>query len=388
MWRRARRIGGAAAVLAVFLAVGAGLASARTGQDEFVRCTKCGDRGARPCGEHRGLELAVENDVLYCSAIAGCAACGGAGWIDCPQCANRAVEERLAAKLAGLSARRAALAVLDAEMGWPLRVLESAHFVVVCELGVQKIDKRKVAPHEVAHLYAARLERLFADYCRILGVAESEFAQKPRIMLWANVQDHERAALRFCHEAAGAGVKLLGVDPTYSVAGTRALFADDELLHRNVVHNTTHLLLSHQRPILWIGNQKGGWADEGLAHWFEDLTWGRCDNFCFEEVNTIYGFKGGQWRVPVRRIVVAGEVPSLPELFEQNTTMLSPEQHAVSFSLVDYLAGRDATRLNRLLVHLREKMSTRDALRADFDLSVLELEEEWRAWVLATYPAR
>ena len=46
-------------------------------EDDFVRCTRCKNVGARPCGEHEKEECELEHNVLYCSAIGLCETCGG-----------------------------------------------------------------------------------------------------------------------------------------------------------------------------------------------------------------------------------------------------------------------------------------------------------------------
>ena len=90
---------------------------------------------------------------------------------------------------------------------------------------------------------------------------------------------------------ASGGVKLMGSTPRYTVCGNKQHFQDDEKLHRNIVHSTTHLLLSCLAPPGWVGNLKGGWMDEGLAHFYEDRYWGICDNYCYQEQNTNVDFK-------------------------------------------------------------------------------------------------
>jgi hypothetical protein len=44
--------------------------------------------------------------------------------------------------------------------------------------------------------------------------------------------------------------------------------------------------------------------------------------------------------------------------------------------------------LNELARQLRKRAETRDALQRVYKLSVLELEQQWKAWVVANYPLR
>ncbi len=357
-------------------------------EDPFVRCTRCRNLGRRPCPEHDRADCELEGNAVLCSATWPCGTCGGTGWLECPHCENPAVETRLAARRARIPALAAEYAYFEADLGRPLTLAVTDHFALVWDVERAKVGKRVLSQHALLHLYVDRLERVRRDYVSALQVADDAFLHRSRVLVWSNQADHQAGALRYCNQAFRNGTRLLGLHPTYSVPAVPDLFADDELLHRNLVHNVVHLLLSHQAPIHWMGVTKGGWADAGLAHWFEDRYFERCDNYCYQEQDTNADFRGGKWKPAVRRMVARGEAPPLAELFRQNTDTLSLEQHAVAFSLIDHLLDRDGAKLNALLIGLREKRETRDALRAAFDTTPLELETQWKAWVLDTYPAR
>jgi hypothetical protein len=174
----------------------------------------------------------------------------------------------------------------------------------------------------------------------------------------------------------------------YSVLGNKANFEDDEQLHRNLVHNVAHLLLAHQDPSMWIGNIKGGWVDEGVAHWFEEKYFGVCDNYCYQEQNTNHDFKGGKWKPVVRKMVATGDLASVADVMTRTTDELLLPMHALSFSYVDFLLATDGAKFNLVCRDLRRKVASRDALSKHFQMNLLEFEEKWKAWVLATYPLR
>jgi len=357
-------------------------------EDDFVRCTRCKNVGARPCGEHEKGACELEGNVLYCSAIGLCETCGGTAWVDCPHCENPATEARLAAKREAAPALAAGLAYFEQDLGRPLLHAESPHFVIVWDVESMKVGKKRLAAHELMHLYVDHLELLYTDYTTTLGVEDDEFTQKSRILIWLNSIDHADASRRYCDQTAPAGVKLMGIDPTFSVPYLKNLFRNEEVFRRYVIHNTTHLLLSHQEPLRWMGENKGGWGDAGLAHWFEDRYFDVCDVYCYTEADTRQGFKGGRWKVKVRKLVSSDEAPSLAGLFQKNTDGLTLDEHAVAFSLVDYLIAFDPEKLNLVFKQLREKKPTRDVLKQVYGLNPIQLEERWSAWVLATYPSR
>jgi hypothetical protein len=326
--------------------------------------------------------------VLFCSFLDGCALCGGTGWLDCDRCESPEAEARNAKKRAALPAVAAGLKPLDEAMKRPLRKAESPHFVLVWEVDELKVDKRRLDAHELLHLYVRRMEELYAAYTTTFGVADTDFKEKSKLFVWSYLPDHLEASKVFCGNSAERGVKLMGGSTAYSVAGIKRFFKDDEALHRNLVHSTAHLLLSHQRPSNWIGQIKGGWADAGVAHWFEDKFFGICDNYCYQEVDTMADFKGGVWRPAVRKLVALGEASPVAVVMQKNTTVLAPSEHALAFSYVDFLIATDAAKTNRLLMRLREKVETRDAMQEHFGWNLLQFEAAWKAWVLETYPAR
>ena len=137
-----------------------------------------------------------------------------------------------------------------------------------------------------------------------------------------------------------------------------------------------------------MGNVRGGWADAGLAHWFEDRYFEVCDNYCYQESDTAGGVKGGNWKPAVHKLVLKEKAPSLSGLFQENTETLTPDQHMVAFSLMDYLIAQDAKQVNKLLTRLRNKVTTRDALDEVYGTNALRLEQAWQDWVRETYPAR
>jgi len=352
------------------------------------RCIQCKQVGLLPCGEHRGLDLELEHDVLYCSYVAGCETCGGTGFVDCDRCENHAAEKRDAEKRAALGKVEEGLKPLDEAMKRELRKAESEHFVLVWEIDDLKVGRKRLDAHELLHLYLARMEELYDAYTTTFGVQEPEFKQKFKLFVWSFLPDHLEASKVFCGSSAEKGVKMMGANPAYSVAGIKRFFKGDEELHRNLVHSATHLLTSHQRPSYWVGQTKGGWADEGVSHWFEDKFFGVCDNYCYQEVNTTANFKGGKWRPAVRKLVASDDAAPAASVMQKNTTILTPAEHALAFSYVDFLIAKDAAKMNTLFQRLRSKVELRDALQETFGWNVLQFEAAWKAWVLETYPTR
>lgn len=355
---------------------------------QVANCKVCGGSGREPCPKHVKAECAWEDEVRYCSFAAKCAECGGAAFVACKKCASDATRQALAHKRERIEIEREKLASYDETMKRVLRKGATDHFTLVLELDSLRVEKRSAQSHELLHLYLRRLEKLYADYCELMGASDGDFRERFQVFIWYLDPDQTKASLAFCAQSAPAGVKLMGAQARYSTAANKRWFATDEHLHRNLLHMVSHLILSHETPPEWIGNQKGGWAEEGLGHWFEYQTFARCDNYCFQEQDLSNDYKGGDYKVMCRKLVAAGDAPSLASVFERNSDNLSRNEHIVAFSCVDYLISLDSRKFGKVCTELRRKLSTREALQTHFGLTPIELERRWKEWVLETYPTQ
>jgi len=358
-------------------------------QVPWQTCTRCDATGKLCCEKHEDPQCSGEEEVLYCSVIAGCGACGGSGFVPCEACVNPEARKWLEERRERVRQREAGLRSIDDTMGRPLRKAETAHFVFVWEMEGIKVEKRRVEPHEALHLYSRRMESLFADYLRTLATDDAQFREKTWVFVWFLPKDHVDGSRKFCEVSpTKGGVKLMGIHSRYSILGNRNEFRTDEQLHRNIVHSVSHLLLSAQRPTAWIGNMKGGWLDEGLAHWFEDRVCGICDNYCMQEDNPNVSFEKGRYRFGIRKLVAKGDLPSISEITSKNVDTLTVEMNAIVFSYVDYLIPMGGEKLDALVKKLKNKVPAGEAVREVYGMNLLELEERWKAWVLETYPTR
>jgi hypothetical protein len=86
--------------------------------------------------------------------------------------------------------------------------------------------------------------------------------------------------------------------------------------------------------------------------------------------------------------VQAGKNPSLAELCAKRTDQLQGSDHSFAWSIADFLLASGPPKVTDLMVRLKEKTELREALRAVYGKSVFELERDWKAYVLANYPAR
>ena len=371
------------------LSAGGALASQEAGPS----CRACANHGSQPCTKH-GKQLGPEGDPLVrlCSVAAECKACGGALGVDCKQCQNTAVEEALRARQQlvhdWLEQRRKSV---DAAIGHPVMHLETTHVDLAFGLRALTVGKTKVEPHALMHLYAQRIEALRDSFRTTLELTEEDLPGRLRVYMFHDNKDHGVIGPRETGlgSARSIGLKQRGPQFVYSMWQDPRSVAGDEALLRNIVHNVTHLLLSQMSTVMWIGNRKHGWVDEGLAHWFEDRVDGRCTNYCYEEVLTMpgAGWKNGVWRPPVRKLLEDGALPSFAQLATRNTDQLVFEEHAAAFAYVDFLlSSQGGARFRDLIRALKAGTETRDALQAIYKWNPLTIEEPFRAWIREHYP--
>lgn len=357
-----------------------------------VACRFCGSDGHKPCTKHNKKALELEVGAEHCSVAVECSRCSGTLTIDCKICTNpasdKAAGQRGSAAAKWLSARRAAV---DQHIsGKETLHARSAHVDLAFSIRPLTVGRKKLGTHELMHRYLDRIEGLRTRFMEVFELTDKDFSARLQIYMFDNCVDHQLLAPRV---AGGGGraqsMKLMGVEAIYCMCHERRAMRGDEEIHRNVVHNVTHLLISNMLPEVWLGNRKHGWIDAGVAHWFEEQLTGKCTNFCYEEVGISGGFKGGMWRAPVRKYAETGQLVPFTTVAKLNTDQLLGQHHAQVFAYVDFLIATRGGKAFAAFVRLAKKgKSTRDALRKTLGLSMLGFDEEFVAWVKETYPLR
>jgi hypothetical protein len=369
------------------------LAAAAPAQDNpSAGCQNCLGTGSLPCRQH-GKLLDKEKGVQFCSVASECKACSGALQVDCKQCRNPKVEDELAARIKLVQDWRQdrKTKVDDVAKGQPLLHLVTAHFDLSYGLRPLTIGKDKLDPHTCMHIYAERLEALRAQFVELLGVGDKEQVGRLQVFMQRDLQGHQNLAPVVTDGLGGGvavGVKVMGLLSVYCMWQEPRSLPDDEAVHRNIVHNVSHLLLCNLKPEGVLYDKHAGWIDEGFAHWWEDKITGKCSNFCYEEVLMQPGasFKGGHWRPAVRRMVDEGKLTSFATLAAKNTDQLDFPEHAESFALVDWLLTvHGGAKFKTFAVMLKSGKATRDALQAVYGLAPLAVDNEFTTWVKANY---
>ncbi|MCK6447381.1 MAG: hypothetical protein L6Q99_13400 [Planctomycetes bacterium] len=345
-------------------------------------CKACDDTGLVACPVCAKQRCTNQRELTFCS-LARCKSCGGTQRSEC-KC-SVAPKEDLAAKLAALDAWRTKFPAEVAEfMGREVAVAEAPHFVLVWD--VPKVDhKRGATLHAALHLYLDRLEEFHARFAADVGANDKDFSAKTVAMVWAREADQEKASPKWTLQPSNTESKLMGRAPVFSVFYDKGHMHEEYELHQALVHQATHCLLSNVWNGVWSGNIKGGWVDEGLAHWYENALFDGVRHYCYVEADTLVDFKFGKWEATVRRALDAGKLPSIFAFTSLNTTEMTPEQRMFAWALVDFCLRGPTPRYGAFAKAAKEKRPFGEAVQAISGSSALEFERAWHEWLAANY---
>jgi hypothetical protein len=377
-------------MLATLILVTAALFSAQVDEDKVgTGCDFCKNRGAVACERHDKHLLPLEEQVRFCSIAANCKDCQGALLVDCKRCNGGPdsviLEKRLLTYKNYLESPSGPEELFDRLM--PRVVTE--HYDLIIDVAKLKDGSRKLNGHEVAHLMAIELEKAAKLLNSHFGAKPFNNSRRTRIWYWNTLKDHKRVNLDLLKQNSEMGFSLYGVAPASSDwAGSKGLEFKAMNVISNAVHKGTHLRLSNLFRVEWIGNKKAGWFDIGAAHWYEDKLFQRVSTYCIDEANNDLDYEGGKWRVAMRKYLNKNRDGILPELVGKVSGTLRDYEHALAWSLYDWVATEHPKALKPLLMGYKDRVESRDLFRKHLDMTVLQVEAAWREWVAATYPVK
>lgn len=343
--------------------------------------------------------------VLFC-ADAIEAADMALPWKPCPRCKTPSVQAAAQAEWDKLSAANAtwlaARRKVDEQIACDdMAHVETTHFVISWNIPSTKTaDKKTYKMHEAAHLYAQRMEDYYAKFQAAFGITD---AQNMRNKHYFYAVEKEQEALTLGPIYAGLSgmgtVKRAGGADKESVVvmwRNKSEHPSDEDFHRHWLHSVTHQLTSVFYDVKWfkVGekglsppwlNDKYGWLDEGLAHWYEMEFDGQATTYCIREHDAKARWKGGDWKKNVWKAVMAEETPSFPEVITKPTQALSAEEHQFAWSWIDFLMQKDTLAMGTALRLAKMDRPTRDLLQEAWGLTTFGFEMEWAEWVKVEY---
>ncbi len=361
-----------------------------------VACNACRGVGSNPCKKHKKA-IEWEKNVDYCSVASACATCGGTYRIDCKICDNPGVQDAAVVRKELVQKWFVDRREQVEKYTKSKKVLhvKSKHFNLTFTIAPMRIGKnpRPRPQHELMHIWVDRLEQHFAEFCKIFELTDQDFSVRVELYMFEKRSDHLVITPRKLGSDAGSasGKKYMGDKMIFSMWRLPREMRNDDDMKRYMGHHVTHLFVNHMAPNTWIFNKGHGWIDAGIAHYFEYKASALVTNYCYEEVaiDPGAGWKNGKWKSGVRLLVDARKQMFFRKFFLLNTDQLSLEAHALSFAYVDFLiSAYGGAKMRDLIRLIKNKISTRDALRKVYSLTPLSIEEPFKKWVKKTYPRR
>jgi hypothetical protein len=333
-------------------------------------------------------------------------------WEPCARCKTPSLKARADTEFAGITKRNqdwlAERRRVDTTVRTgkkPMVHVQTTHFLIGWDVPKISVDKKSVKAHEAAHLYAEKLEELYARFHEMFGTVDKEFLRSlHHVYIFANPSQAHLAGPAYTGLQGLPSVKRAGGSNHESVIVTwwdKSRFPKHEDMLRHQIHEIAHQYTSAYYYPYWFKpgefgltppwlNDKYGWLDAGFAHWFEMDFDDRAETFCFREQDAAARWGSSDWRKNVYKATVGEDTPSFAEVITKPTHALTPREHQFAWSWVDYLMKLDAEdentlRMGKALKMAKHKAATRDILKEAFGLSMLAFEDRWREYVQGAY---
>jgi hypothetical protein len=269
------------------------------------------------------------------------------------------------------------------------------------------------------HLYAGRAEACYAWFQKLLGVTDADFGDGtvPRkgaffglpgkflLLLFQKKSDLARYFDHFCdqktdqpgrfyHARSGQMVAVLCVEGLENF--------DDSALHRYLVFLLAHNFMCGYQGFYYALPL---WFEEGIAHWCSRKVESDFVVAKIKDNESVDKEKQNEWALKVRRRAQFDGtwIPFATMISWRKWEDMGFHAHAQSWSRIDFLMSRSPEKLGQMLKVLKNlplpsdgtpvDKATLDAVAAKelqerFGLDDKAFDQQWREWVLKTYPKK
>ncbi|MEQ8768090.1 MAG: hypothetical protein RL885_29575 [Planctomycetota bacterium] len=264
----------------------------------------------------------------------------------------------------------------------------------------------KLSPHHRAHLYLIRAHRVLRDF-----EAAVHFDPKAEYMTYAGpylgvngkfeiyIFGDQRAMNEFRATYLGHKTELDGecwhtLRDDSMVAIMHAENLKDVWLNNTFTYRLSYNFIQCFRRYAY---DLPSWLVLGWAHLMERRERTDFNTFTFGEgrlPDSMWG--ASRWKPDVRRRVLGDDVRPLVELanFTQANDV-QPNEHGIVWSWVSYLLQLDSDKFARFVNIVEDKQQGESiynlqvrAFQETYGRSMIELFEDWKKWVVQTYPKR
>jgi len=288
---------------------------------------------------------------------------------------------------------------------------------------------RTLDPWLRLHLYAQRLEELYAEFSQLAGVKDEDFpADASKVVI--------QKGARYMGQGPYLGMRdkylvlLVEKEGTYkdymknylgrdSKYGQRWHFKDassllytvstesddgrlkhDTTLHCNVAFNVSQNLLDGFR---YYSYELPVWIKEGIGHWYERRVDPKYNTFDQNEGSPADNKKINTWEPYCRNLVTTGGkfAPFAEAYAWRDFGAITFNDHVAIWSRIDWLMSQGPERWRTFLFEVKGRVdeqwvadqkdlvgATRDALQKAYGVSPLSFDGKWSAWVKEKYSAQ
>jgi hypothetical protein len=279
----------------------------------------------------------------------------------------------------------------------------------------------------LVHLYASRLEELYADFEKRIGCEEPAVLDKTPsdgrgwptrgglgrgpylgqygkycVLVLEQNGDVVRYMARFAqrqvtgpvsHHFLKSNTLLYIATPdlrTRSLSTERALFA-------NVVYGAARNLVDGYRGFTY---EIPVWITEGVAHWYSHRFDPRYDSFCTLPESQFGIAVNADWEEKAKARVLTGAFDAAEDLLQWQADECSDfTKHVMVWSRIDFLLEAKPAEFAKFL-RLMKSLGTngvprrlvlemqQDAMETVFHWNADEFDQQWCQWVKKTYPRR
>jgi len=364
-------------------------------------CGVCKTTGRVPYEVPKAV-LELEKGCLECSEVSDNKAINwGLDFAPCPKClcpslhgkAKTEWDAKVAARRDWLKAQREIDAFLNDPKDLRLMHVKTEHFDLAWSIPKIKIGNIVLDQHHAIHLYAQRLEEAYKTFLDQYGFKHEaeQNGVRHQVMVFEQLRHANKAEPKYTGmggQGTTNGVKLVGVKSVFVTHWNKTVNPDDEAFHEYLVHNVCHLFLASNYNMFWLA-RKHGWIDEGTSHYFTDKRFGQVRTHCYQEQDEAKQWILGAWRPEVRKRVAVDKIPAFAEVVVKHAEALTAEEHMFVWSWVQYLNdGFDHAKFVQLVRGLKEQRPLRDVLQEAYGVSMFQLLENWKKYVLENYPPR
>lgn len=284
--------------------------------------------------------------------------------------------------------------------------------------GFKTARPSKLDPWLRLHLYAQRLERLYADFCERTGFRDEDFPAlgstsamgngpflgqklKPVIFLAEKSSAIGRINKRYgkLDETTSQRFSLPGGALFFGIAAETLRengYESDGAFYCAVVENVVCNMLDGLRDSLWATPL---WFDIGMGHWFSRRIDERYPYFA-ADTSRFIGDKTHDWQPRVRGLVENKFAYSWNDMLTTlDWAQFTPQSHMLNWSRVDWMMQQKPEAVRKFLESVTVALPQLDAaklialqvtrakagLAAGFGKTPEECEAAWTAWVLKTY---